>query len=56
MVPLQIRICLNPASCLDDFQRIGGCHKDLHEKLIRIERDRREHLVQLFLMENRLPG
>jgi hypothetical protein len=54
VVPFQVRICLNPASCLDDLQGIGGCHQDLNQKLIRIERDGRQHLIQLLLPEHRL--
>jgi hypothetical protein len=56
VVPSQVRVCLNPAECFNDLQGIGGCHQNLHQKLIRIERDGRKHLVQLLLPEHRLPA
>jgi hypothetical protein len=52
LVPLQVRVCLDPAGCLNDLQWIGGCNKNLYEKFIRIKRDGRKHLVQFFLPES----
>jgi hypothetical protein len=54
LVTLQVRICLCPAGRLNDLQGIGGCHKDLHQKLIRIQSNGRKHLVKLFLTEKPL--
>ncbi len=53
-VATQARVSLCPAGCLDNFHGIGGCHQDLYQKIIRIERDGRNHLVQLFLAEQYL--
>ena len=47
----QRRILLQPAIRLHNFQGIGGGHEDLGGQGIRIERNRRQHLCQLFLAE-----
>ena len=56
LVALHVRVFLYPAVRFNDLQGIRGGHQDLHQKLIRIERDGRKHLVQLLLPEDRLPA
>jgi hypothetical protein len=56
LVAPQVRVCLYPAGRPNDLQGVGRSHQDLNQKLIRIERDGRQHLVQLLLSEDRLPA
>jgi hypothetical protein len=51
-VPLKARVCLYPAVRVHDITRICGRDKDLREQRIRIERNRRKHLVKLCLAES----
>jgi hypothetical protein len=44
-------LAFRPARRLDDFQRITAGHQDLRQQRIRIERDRRQYLVELFRLE-----
>ncbi len=46
----------HPPIGLDDLQGVRRRHQDLRQKRIRIERDRREQLIELFLTERRLLG
>ncbi len=51
-VPLKARVCLYPAVRIVNITRICSRDKDLCEQRIRIERNRRKHLVQLCLAES----
>ena len=44
---------LQPTIRFDDFQRISRGHQNLCKQSIRIERDRREQLVELFGFKDR---
>lgn len=46
-IALEIGISLHPTRRLDDLQRIGRCHQHLRQQRVRIECDRRQHLVEL---------
>ena len=48
---LEARVRLHPPLRGDDFERIRRRHQHLREKRVRIERDGREQLVELFLRE-----
>ena len=51
VVAAQAGIGARPARRLDHFDRIRRRHEDLRQQRVRIERDRREHLVELGLGE-----
>src|SRR5262249_55006165 len=51
LVALQVGVGLPPAIRLDDLQRIGGGDADLREDVVGIERDGRDHLLELRLGE-----
>jgi hypothetical protein len=46
-----LRVCFLPARCEHDLERIRRRHQDLSKQRIRIERDRCEQLLQLFLAQ-----
>ena len=46
-IALQARVLRAPAGGLDDLERIGRRDQDLHGKPVRIERDRRDELLDL---------
>ena len=48
-VAVQPRIAPRPTRRLDDFSRISRGHQDLRQQRIGIQRDRRQHLVELLL-------
>ena len=50
-VSLEVRVCLQPAVRFHNLVWIRRRYEDLCEKRIRIERNRRKHLVQLSLAE-----
>jgi len=50
-IAFDVGMLLLPARRLHDFQRIGRGHEDLREQRIRIQRDRRDDLFQLFGLE-----
>jgi hypothetical protein len=50
-VPRNVRVCLYPSVRCGNLIRICSRDKDLCEQRIRIERNRRKHLVQLCLAE-----
>jgi hypothetical protein len=52
-VVFQVRVLVNPPGGLNHFQGIGGGHEHLDQQRIRIQSDRRQHLIQLFLPEHR---
>jgi hypothetical protein len=51
-VPLKARVCLYPSVRILNITRICSRDKDLCEQRIRIEPNRRKHLVQLCLAES----
>ena len=51
-----VRIRFDPARSFDDFQRIRRRHEHLSNKSVRIERDGRDQLLDLFFFECRLCG
>jgi hypothetical protein len=51
-LPLHARVCLYPAVRILNITRICSRDKDLCEQRIRIERNRRKHLVKLSLAES----
>jgi len=48
LVSLETRICLYPARRLNYFERIRRGHKYLRQEIVRVERNRRNDLLQLF--------
>jgi hypothetical protein len=52
VLTLEVGILPRPARGFDDFQRIRGGDQDLGQQRIRIQRDRRQHLVELGLAES----
>jgi hypothetical protein len=44
---LQVLVLLHPLLKLNNFQRVGGCHERLTQKLIRIQRDRCYERIEL---------
>jgi hypothetical protein len=50
-VPLEVRVGLQPAVGFHNLIRIRRGYEDLREQRIRIERNRRKHLVQLGIAE-----
>src|SRR5512139_2263341 len=62
-VALELLVLLHPVVGLHDLQGIGGRHQELGQEVVRVERYRRQQLVQLLLGEGlplrlglRLPG
>ncbi len=51
-ISLKARVCLYPAVRVHDISGICGRDKDLREQRIRIERNRRKHLIKLCLAES----
>ncbi len=49
LVALKPRVALRPARRLDHLEGIGRSHQDLRQQRVGIERNRRQHLVQLRL-------
>ena len=53
VIALGVRMRLRPLHRIGDIAGIGRGHHDLREQRIRVQRDRRHHLVQLFALERR---
>ncbi len=56
LIPLSLGIGLGPRHCFGHFTGIGGGHQYLCQQRVGIQRNRREHLVQLLGVEYRLLG
>ena len=50
-IALEVGVGLRPAGRLDDLERIARGHQDLRQQRIVVERDRRQHLIELLRRE-----
>ena len=53
LLAADVGIRFDPAGCLDHLQRVGGPHQNLRQERIGVQGDRREELIQFFLLEDR---
>ncbi|MNC22458.1 hypothetical protein D3C75_704600 [compost metagenome] len=56
IVTLGVRMRFGPADGLADFPGVGGGHQHLCKQRVRVKRNGRQHLIQLFLVKHRILG
>ena len=56
IVALGVRVGLGPGDRLGDFPGIGHRHQQLGQQRVGVQRDGRDHLIQLFLIEHWILG
>ncbi|MCY1403253.1 hypothetical protein D9M71_184230 [compost metagenome] len=56
VVTLGVRMRFGPADGLADFPGVGGGHQHLCKQRVRVKRNGRQHLIQLFLVKHRILG